>query len=184
MLRLKLQYFSHLMGRADSLEKTPMLGKTEGRRRGRQRMRRLDGTIGTHPLKKCFKRWFISNDISTPSLNVHPWEMSSSVTAIARPKYTTPSWSKRIIWLDPYLACSVTQSCLTLCNPMNCPLSMEFSREESWRVQPFLSPGNLTGPGIEPTSLVSPALASGFFITFTTAPPGKPQFLALFGLYI
>ena len=43
MLKLKLQYFSHLMGRADSLEKTPMLGKTEGRRRGRQRMRRLDG---------------------------------------------------------------------------------------------------------------------------------------------
>ena len=44
MLKLKLQYFGHLMQRADSSEKTPMLGKIEGRRRrGRQRMRWLDG---------------------------------------------------------------------------------------------------------------------------------------------
>ena len=44
MLRLKLQYFGHLMQRADSLEKTLTLGKIEGkRRRGRQRMRWLDG---------------------------------------------------------------------------------------------------------------------------------------------
>ena len=42
-LKLKLQYFGHLMGRADSLEKTLMLGKTEGRRRWWQRMRWLDG---------------------------------------------------------------------------------------------------------------------------------------------
>ena len=46
MLKLNLQYFGHLMQRADSLEKTLMLGKIEGRRRrGRQRMRWLDGTI-------------------------------------------------------------------------------------------------------------------------------------------
>ena len=44
MVKLKLQYFGHLMRRADSLEKTLMLGKTEGRRRrGRHRMRWLDG---------------------------------------------------------------------------------------------------------------------------------------------
>ena len=43
MLKAKLQYFGHLMRRANSLEKTLMLGKTEGRRRGQQRMRRLDG---------------------------------------------------------------------------------------------------------------------------------------------
>ena len=44
MLKLKLQYFGHLMGRTDSLEKTLMLGKIEGRRRrGQQRMKRLDG---------------------------------------------------------------------------------------------------------------------------------------------
>ena len=46
MLKLKLQYFGHLMRRANSLERTPMLGKAEGRRRrGRQRMRWLDGII-------------------------------------------------------------------------------------------------------------------------------------------
>ena len=44
MLKLKLQYFGHMMGRIDSLEKTLILGKTEGkRRRGQQRMRWLDG---------------------------------------------------------------------------------------------------------------------------------------------
>ena len=43
MLKLKLQYFGHLRGRADSFEKTLILGKTEGGRRGRQRIRWLDG---------------------------------------------------------------------------------------------------------------------------------------------
>ena len=45
MLKLKLQYFGHLMQRVDSLEKTLMLGGTGGTRRGRQRMRWLDGII-------------------------------------------------------------------------------------------------------------------------------------------
>ena len=48
MLKLKLQYFDHLMQRADSMEKTLMLGKTEGkRRRGQQRMRCLDSIINS-----------------------------------------------------------------------------------------------------------------------------------------
>ena len=47
MLKLKLQYFGHLMQRADSLEKTLMLGKIEGRRRGQQSMRWLDGMTDT-----------------------------------------------------------------------------------------------------------------------------------------
>ena len=46
MLKLKLQYFGHLIGRTDSLEKTLMLGKTEGRR-GRRRIRWLDGITGS-----------------------------------------------------------------------------------------------------------------------------------------
>ena len=51
MLKLKLQYFGHLMGKADSFEKTLMLGKIEGRRRrGRQRRRWLDGI--TNPMDK------------------------------------------------------------------------------------------------------------------------------------
>ena len=47
MLKLKLQYFGHLMWKADSFEKTLMLGKIEGRRRGRRRMRWLDGITDT-----------------------------------------------------------------------------------------------------------------------------------------
>ena len=51
MLKLKLQYFGHLMRRADSLEKTLMMGKIEGRRRrGRQRMRWLDGITNSMDL--------------------------------------------------------------------------------------------------------------------------------------
>ena len=48
------------------------------------------------------------------------------------------------------------------------PLSMEFSRQEYWSGLPFLSPGDLPNPGIEPRSLRSPALAGGLFTTGTT----------------
>ena len=52
------------------------------------------------------------------------------------------------------------------------PPSMRFSRQEYWSGVPLPSPGDLPNPGIEPTSLVPPALAGRFF---TTAPPGKPK---------
>ena len=62
MLKLKLQYFGHLMRRGDSLEKTLMLGKIEGkRRRGRQRMRWLDGIIDTTDMNLS-KLWEIVKD--------------------------------------------------------------------------------------------------------------------------
>ena len=51
MLKLKLQYFGHLMQRDNSLEKTLMLGKTEGKRRGRQGMRWLDGITDSLDMK-------------------------------------------------------------------------------------------------------------------------------------
>ena len=48
------------------------------------------------------------------------------------------------------------------------PLSMEFSRQDYWSGLPFPFPGDLPGPGIEPTSLESPVLAGGFFISSAT----------------
>ena len=58
----KLQYFGHLVGKADSLEKTLMLGKTEGkRRRGRQRMRWLDSTTDSMN-RNLSKLWEIAED--------------------------------------------------------------------------------------------------------------------------
>ena len=58
MLKLKLQYFGHLMRRTDSLEKTLMLGKIEGkRRRGRQRMRWLEGTTKDWMEMSLSKPW-------------------------------------------------------------------------------------------------------------------------------
>ena len=66
-------------------------------------------------------------------------------------------------------ACSVVPNSL---QPHYAPLSVAFSRQESWSGLPFPTPGYLPYPGIEPTSPVSTALASGFY---TPAPPGKPR---------
>ena len=97
MLKLKLQYFGHLMQRAESLEKTLMLGKMESkRRRGRQRMRWLDGIIDSMDMSlsklqedsegrgslACCSSWGCKESNTTDQLNEDKDFFSSSITQL------------------------------------------------------------------------------------------------------
>ena len=165
---LTLQYFGHLMWRNDSLEKTLMLGKIEGRRR--RGYRGWDGWMasltGWTWVGASSGSWW--------------WTGKPGVLQSLRVQRVGYSWATELTMLSA----QSLQSFPTLCDlwtvAHQAPVPMRFSRQECWHGLPCPLPGDLPNPGIEPRA---PALQVD---SLPSEQPGKPHlhvYLSLFYIF-
>ena len=164
MLKLKLQYFGHLMRRTNSLEKTLMLGKIEGRsRRGQQRMRWLDGIT----------------DVMNMSL-IWWWTGKPGMLQSMGSQRVGHDWAAELNW-DRQHACVLSHfnhvqlfgTPSTVAHQVS--LSTGVSRQEHCSGFPCPPPGELIHPGIEHTSLASSALQADSLLLSHQGSPDRQR---------